>query len=183
MTRQILIFIVAFSVTYTASAESPEKSDHPLSVMDFFVGSCWDGVFSDGKSTDVHCLRPVYGGLYVRDNHRVEGARGPIGGETIFHWNAEARRILYTYWDTRGGVSQGELIPTENGLRSPEEVYEMPDGREMRIASSWVITGDDTWEQRAEDVTGDVRKTLWTIRYQRTPLGTGPAPDAEGCKE
>ncbi|MGB6228535.1 MAG: hypothetical protein WBF53_00225 [Litorimonas sp.] len=140
--------------------------------MEFFVGSCWDGVFSDGQSTDRHCLRPMNKGHFVRDRHFVDGARGPYGGETVFGWNAEAGRIDYVYFDTSGGKSEGSLMLVEDGFRAPDETYTMPDGRDMTISSVWAIMGPDSWEQRTLDVSGEAPQTLWTIRYQRAPLGT-----------
>ncbi|MEM7727741.1 MAG: hypothetical protein AAF311_00540 [Pseudomonadota bacterium] len=143
-----------------------------LEAMDFFVGFCWDGVFSDGQSTDRHCLAPMNKGHFVRDRHFVDGARGPYGGETVFGWNADKDRIDYVYFDTSGGRSEGSFVAVENGFAAPDEVYALPDGRSMTISSAWVVTGPDSWEQRTLDVSADTPKTLWTIAYTRAPLGT-----------
>ena len=147
--------------------------------MEFFVGACWHGEFSDGESTDIHCLRPMYGGLYVRDNHIVSGPRGPYGGETVFSWNAESKSIEYTYWDTSGGVSKGKMVATKDGLTSPVESYTYSDGRELKMRTSWVITGPDTWRQQSEAVGEEKTQLLWSIDYKRMPLDYGPTPLSE----
>lgn len=141
-----------------------------LSGFEFFAGSCWEGLFSDGQSQDRHCFRPVFDGQFVRDTHDVTGARGPYGGETIFSADPATGRIQYTYWNTSGGISRGEMIPTETGFESPVETYDHPDGTHMKIASRWVITGPDTWEQISEEVSGDTPARLWSVAYQRAPL-------------
>lgn len=166
-----------FCLALTACVSAPaiaQESDAPRiqSEMAFFVGSCWDGVFSDGQSTDRHCLRSMNKGHFVRDRHFVDGARGPYGGETVFGWNEKDGQIDYVYFDTSGGRSEGTLVPFEGGLKAPDEVYARPDGTSMTLSSVWAITGEDSWEQRTLDVSGDQPKTLWTIRYERAPLGT-----------
>lgn len=169
------IFILTTLVTPPV-ADQPDSRETAASVMSFFVGSCWEGVFSDGQSTDVHCLRPVYGGKFVRDNHLVEGQRGPYGGETMFAWDAGERRLIYSYWDSSGGMSEGYMVPVENELRSPVEVYNNDEG-EMHISSAWRITGPDSWEQITEEVSGDAPKTLWFISYTRADINDGPRPE------
>ena len=171
--RTTIACVALLLVSANAAGDGNEKSDDkaleqaPLSALDFFVGSCWRGVFDDGKSIDTHCFKPVYGGKFVRDNHDVVGPRGPLSGETLFHWNAESNRIEYTYWDSKGGVSTGAMLPTADGLRSPEEVYVLPDGKEMRMVTSWLITGEHTWEQRSVSLDAGEEMLLFSIQYER----------------
>lgn len=170
----------ALALTACAHGQPAQPPSDLESAFAFFVGSCWDGTFSDRQSTDVQCFRPVYDGTFVRSNHLVEGARGPYGGETIFSWDAEKGVVTYTYWDTSGGTSRGTMIPTDTGLRAPDETYDTPDGSQMVISSRWTITGDDSWQQVVEQVSGDARNTLWTIDYTRAPLSSGPRPELGG---
>lgn len=172
--------LLALWVTPLAYGQ-PDSAPPPLqSAMSFFSGSCWNGTFSDGQSTDVQCFRLVYDGTFVRSNHLVEGARGPYGGETIFSWDNELGSVAYTYWDTNGGMSKGSMVPTDDGLRVPDETYTSPEGSTLVISSRWTITGPDSWQQRVEQVSNEVRKTLWTIDYTRTDLSSGPRPEIEG---
>lgn len=165
--------VLSLAACATANSPQVEVEAKPIqTAMDFFVGSCWDGVFSDGQSTDRHCLRPMNKGHFVRDRHFVDGARGLYGGETIFSWNADEQVIEYIYFDTTGGKSEGSFVPVKDGFKAPDEVYKLPDGRSMTISSVWAITGSDSWEQRTLDVSGETPKTLWTIAYERHPLGT-----------
>jgi len=169
--------LMTLVITACAHGE-PAPDTSPLDAsMNFFVGSCWDGKFSDGLSTDIQCFRSVYDGKFVRSNHLVEGARGPYGGETIFCWDTEEETLTYTYWDTSGGISRGSLVPVDNGLRAPDETYTALGGSEFVISSRWTITGPDSWQQRVEQISEGASKTLWTIDYQRTDLSLGPRPE------
>ena len=171
----MLPLAVGFAIS--AAAQSDEAKPDLNAALGFFVGSCWVGTFSDGASTDIQCFRPVYDGQFVRSNHLVEGDRGPYGGETLFHWDADGGIVSYTYWDTSGGVSQGTMVMTKDGLRAPDEVYVSADGTELTIASAWTITGPDRWQQRVERVSESDRETLWSIDYVQADLSTGPRPD------
>lgn len=175
--KTLVIRWLFITLILTGAAQSDEPQNDLNSAMAFFVGACWEGTFSDGDSTDIQCFRSVYDGQFVRSNHLVEGARGPYGGETLFHWNADNDLISYTYWDTSGGVSRGTMIPTGDGLRAPDEVYTSPNGTELTIASAWTITGPESWQQRVEQVSAGARETLWTIDYVRANLSVGPRPD------
>ncbi|WP_394693599.1 hypothetical protein [Hyphobacterium sp.] len=158
-----------------AQNAAPSELDDALG---FLTGACWNGEFSDGQSTDTQCFRPVYGGLFVRSNHLVEGALGPYGGETLFSWNDETGRVEYTYWDTSGGISRGTMIPTDWGLQAPDETYESPDGSSVVISSRWEILSAESWRQSVEEVSGDNRRTLWEITYTRAELRDWPAPSS-----
>ena len=144
-------------------ARTPGKA---VEVLSFFVGSCWHGTFSDGQSKDVHCFTPVYN-QFVRDTHEVSGELGPYGGETIYRWNNASRQLEYTYWDTTGGVSEGVLIPTDDGFVSPEEAYQNAAGETLKMRTRWRLGGPDQWTQLSETLPDTSRRTLWEITYHR----------------
>jgi hypothetical protein len=175
MLFRILVSCFAFSALASCALASQDGDEARLETsMGFFVGHCWNGVFSDEQSTDVQCFRSVYGGHFVRSNHQVEGALGPYGGETIFSWDAANSQINYTYWDTNGGISHGTMMPTISGLSAPDEFYDGADGHQMTIASRWEILSEDTWRQVVEEVDDTNRRTLWEITYTRSPLTESP---------
>jgi hypothetical protein len=138
--------------------------------MAHLVGSCWEGNFSDGKSTDIQCFTEVFGGQFVRSVHRVEGERGPYGGESIFTWDADNDRLRYVYWDTSGGMSEGTLSPTDDGWQADDETYTAPDGSVRAISNQWRVTSDDSWSQIVSIMSAEGTVPLWTITYVRTPL-------------
>lgn len=174
--KQLIVSSAIFFAVGCAHAQ-PESDTNPLqSHFDFFIGSCWSGTFSDGLSTDVQCFRSVYDGKFVRSNHLVEGQLGPYGGETIFSWDPDEATIFYTYWDTSGGVSRGSMIPEESGLRAPDETYQSTEGETVVISSRWTITGEDSWKQVVQQVSGETAETLWAIKYQRADISEGPHP-------
>lgn len=172
----LLTLIIAGMAAAAPAKPSADAPENAADVMAFFVGSCWAGAFSDGGSTDTHCLRSVFDGAFVRDNHVVAGARGPYAGETMFRWRAEDETLSFTYWDSAGGKSEGVMKRDGDAFRSPAEIYEAPDGRVLKIESVWRITGENSWEQVSQEVSGDAPRTLWKVVYQRRDLGEGPDP-------
>ena len=78
------------------------------------------------------------------------------------------------------GSSRGTMAPIETGLRAPDETYESPDGRRFVISSRWTITGEDSWQQKVEQVSEGSTKILWAIIYTRADLSVGPRPEIGG---
>ncbi|MEO0998616.1 MAG: hypothetical protein AAFX58_13950 [Pseudomonadota bacterium] len=176
-------FILVSALLLIATAARGGATD-PARALEFFTGACWSGTFADGETTDTHCFQPVFGGVFVRDNHVVRGARPAYAGETLYRWNPTERRFDYTYWDSNGGVSRGALVPDGNSLLSPAETYTDADGATRQIVSRWTITGDDTWEQSAEEPLASGRRLLWVIRYRRVAdPGRLDEPCLSPCRE
>jgi TolB protein len=78
------------------------------------AGACWEGPMP-GEARDVHCYEWALGGAFLRDRHRVRGAQGEYAGEAIYGWDAAAGVLRYWYFNTLGGVSQGEVRHGETG--------------------------------------------------------------------
>ncbi len=165
-----LIFV---SSALLATAVARGDAADPASALEFFVDACWAGTFADGETTDTHCFRPVFGGVFVRDNHVVRGAGPVYAGETLYRWDADQQHFDYTYWDSNGGVSRGTLVPDGRSLTSPAETYTDADGATRQIVSRWTITGEDTWEQSAEEPLASGPRLLWVIRYRRVAAPDG----------
>ena len=118
-----------------------------LQPLSFLVGHCWRGEFASRKHVDTHCFEPVFGGKFVRDRHEVTGGETVYRGETIYGWNAETRRVEYTYWSSDGGVSRGSMVPKDGALDFGDLVLEClrlfkerPQVlRLYRVALGWVL--------------------------------------------
>src|SRR5690349_20466490 len=89
----------------SATAPSPAPSLQPLA---FLAGSCWSGPLRDG-SIDTHCFEWVFDGRFLRDRHVVKGAKRPYEGETLYAWDPQEKRLVYTYWASDGGMSHGDV--------------------------------------------------------------------------
>lgn len=166
----MLALILAMQAAATpVPALAPE-----LQPLAFLVGSCWRASFLGGRATDTHCYTAIYGGRFVRDVHVVEGGPSGYGGETLYRWDPQARRIRYEYYASDGGYSSGSAIPTAAGMDFPDDQYVGPDGAAMALRT--VQTGGASGYTRvssAQQRDGSWRE-MFTLRFTRS--GPAPAP-------
>jgi hypothetical protein len=129
------------------AAPGPATVREELHPLQFLVGHCWTASFPDGQSTDTHCFDSVYGGHFVRDRHVVRGAKKPYEGETLYAWDAQKQVLVYTYWNSDGGISTGTAAPAgEDGLSFREE-HAAKDAA-MELKTVWTRRGDDGYDAR-----------------------------------
>jgi Protein of unknown function (DUF1579) len=166
----VVVFGVSPAVSDIATAQGKELQAH-LEPLAFLMGGCWRGTFADGKTTDLRCAEPVFGGKFLRERHVVRSANaGEYRGETLFHWDAKARKIRYTYWNSNGGVSTGTMELEGSRRVFPAERYAGSDGRMREFRTVWEVTGDSAWvmtteERRADGTWG----AAWRIDFRRDP--------------
>lgn len=152
----------ALKARFAAASPPPLRAE--LEPLRFLLGHCWRGEFKNG-AVDVHCFESVYGGRHVRDRHEVTGPGGPYRGETLYSWNAETRRVDFTYWNSSGGVSRGTMAPKGNSLDFGDETYTGPDGRKTVISTQWRKAGADAYE--AVNTAGADPTGSRVVRYTR----------------
>ena len=163
--------LALFLVMQAAATPAPAVAAE-LQPLAFMVGSCWRASFPGGQASDTHCYTAIYGGRYIRDVHVVAGGPPGYGGETIYRWDPQARRIRYEYYASDGGHSSGSASPTATGVESPDDQYVGPDGAAMTLRT--VQTGDAAGYRRvsaARRPDGSWRE-LFTLHFNRV----GPAP-------
>ena len=154
----------ALKARFAKSAASPAPLRAELEPLRFLLGQCWRGEFRNG-AVDVHCFEGVYGGRHIRDRHEVKGPGAPYSGETLYSWNAEAKRVEYTYWNSSGGVSRGSMVPRADALDFGDETYTAPDGRKTTISTMWRRVGADAYE--AVSTAGADPTGSRVVRYTR----------------
>ena len=149
-----------------ALAAEPPALRPGLEPLGFLVGHCWRGRFASGE-VDTHCFERVYDGEHVRDRHEVTGGAGAVyRGETLYS-AAGAAAAQYTYWNSEGGVSRGTMRAEAGRLVFGDESYRAPDGREIRISTSWRRVGDNAYETVTETQGGGALPR--NVRYERVP--------------
>src|SRR6478672_10495852 len=98
--------MLALFLAVQAAAATPAPAvAAELQPLAFMVGSCWRASFPGGQASDTHCYTAIHGGRYIRDVHVVAGGSPGYGGETIYRWDPQARRIRYDYYASDGGHS------------------------------------------------------------------------------
>ena len=152
------------------SLQPPATTASPLAALDFFVGSCWSG--AGPRDVDRHCFTKAYG-HFVRDVHEVSGAAKPYGGETLYHWDAKAGVVRFTYWNTVGGVSTGTMT-VEGGAMVFPESYEGKDGRLIELRSVWTPDGADAYVATVMQKKGDAWAEVSRRVFKRTSNAVAP---------
>ena len=137
----------------------------PLQPFAFLVGSCWTGTFPDGKRTDTHCFESVYGGHFIRDRHVVKGGK-PYEGETLYAWDATAGKVVFTYWNSDGGISTGSAEPGSGEIVFPEE-HALKGGGQMKIRTVWTPKGADAYEVHTTQFKDGEWREMWRMTMRR----------------
>lgn len=170
--RALWILLLVFAPVH-ADEENPLSAYAPL------AGHCWKGDFPDGNATDEHCFSWVYGGKHLRDVHMVRGKNGEYGGETIYSWDAKRETIVYRYWNSNGGYSDGEIVTGDDGvLISPEERYTGEDGKEQVFRSRLHIIDADGYETITETLRDGEWHPAWTVTFARIDATSVRSPPA-----
>jgi hypothetical protein len=146
--------------------QAARSAPDALAPLAFVVGSCWKGTFPDGRKTDEHCYEWVFDRKFIRDRHVVEGdGQPPYRGETIFGWDAAAKRTGYWYWSSEGFVLTGAVETRDGRIIFPSRMTG-PDG-EMELEARWTRRGPDAYyvEQRRRTAQG--WQVLWTMELTR----------------
>lgn len=161
--RSSLLLLAVLPAMALAQPRSPAAHFQPQA---FLAGSCWKGMFPDGKQVDEHCFEWVYDGLFLRDRHTVNGGSSPYGGETIYCFDAPSKTVHYLYINVLGGNSRGTVTVKDEALVFPEESYS--DGKQQQTyRSSRRRDGDDAYFVLTELKTAQGWKEAWRVRMQR----------------
>jgi uncharacterized protein YndB with AHSA1/START domain len=122
------------------SAPSP-PAQPPLQPWAALVGHCWSGPAPGGGGIDRHCFESVYGGQHVRDRHAVTvDGREVYAGETIY--SAKGRQVLFTYWNSLGGLGTGEAVVAGDTWRFSGTIHATASGAEQPLATEWKMVSD-----------------------------------------
>jgi hypothetical protein len=145
-----------------------------LAPLHFFEG-CWRGAFASSTVvSDIRCLSPMLGGAYIRDTHVIHGAPTPYGGEAIYAYDPEGRRIAVTYYAV-DGVEHGFAEPAGQGLSFPQSRFVGADGEITTLRARWTPDGPDKFIAVAEFLEHGRWVEHLHITYSRAPDLTPPA--------
>lgn len=157
---------IAAAILSVGPTTMTSASEQPLASLDRLAGHCWKGEFAEGGSWDRHCFEWAYDGKFLHDKHVVTGKRAPYGGETWYRFDGEARRIVFHYFNSMGGYSEGHVQPAQNELRFPEERYEQ-DGKTQVLRTLWRFENEATMLALTEQHSGDKWVEAWRVTYSR----------------
>lgn len=113
----------------------PAYAAEKLDIFAPVIGKCFVADVGGG-GRDRHCFEPVFGGKHVRDSHQII-LDGKIAyrGETIYSRDGET--IVFTYWNSLGGVGHGQAAGASNGIAFTGAMRAEPSSREQAMDSRW----------------------------------------------
>lgn len=168
-----LWFVLCGLATPAAAQGTP---DH-FTPFEFLVGYCWAGTFANGRDIDTHCYEWMLGRQFIRDRHEVTGT-GDYRGETIYQWDATAKRVSYRYWNTEGGVSNGTFTVEGSVLRAAEEEYLGADGSALRLRAAFTRVGETRYDVATEALVKGEWRPARSVRYLRVETRSAPGDAA-----
>lgn len=115
-------------------------AESPLAPLARLAGHSWKGEFAEGGSWDRHCFEWTYDG--------------------------KDQRIVFHYFNSAGGYSEGDVQPAQNELRFPEERYEQG-GKTMLLRTIWRFEGDSRMLAVTGQQSGDKWVEAWRIGFAR----------------
>jgi hypothetical protein len=160
---KIIVTALLGSLALTPAAPA---ADAPLAPLSRLAGHCWKGEFADGGSWDRHCFEWAYQGKFLHDKHALSGKRAPYGGETFYRYDAKAQSIVFHYFNSDGGYSEGAVQPAQNELRFPEERYEQG-GRTMVLRTIWTFDGEAKMLAVTEQQRDGKWVEAWRVAFSR----------------
>jgi hypothetical protein len=159
-------------IAFIALAAAPAlgaQSNSRLAPLEFLVGNCWRGNFPGSAQTDEHCFEWVFDRKFVRDRHVVRGGQ-PYGGETIYFWDVQQKRIAFSYWNTEGQMMHGFIASaTADSLTFVASVAEGDGASDLR--STWARVGDAGYRVTQLQRNGESWKELFSMEMRRTAAG------------
>jgi hypothetical protein len=138
--RKLLLLVLPLA------AFAAEPVPAPYAAMAYLAGSCWQGALPGGKDVDTHCFNWVYGGKFLRDQHRVHGAgHEDYLGESVYFLDAVAHTLRYLYIESAGGSSLGTVEVSGDTLLFPDTSYQ-EGGHTQVYRSRWQRSGADAYD-------------------------------------
>jgi hypothetical protein len=133
--------------------------------MEFLVGHCWVGTFSDGRQTDEHCFEWVFDHKFIRDRHVVRNGASPYAGETLYGWDPKAKRLAFWYWNSDGEILRGTVEYTAEAIVFPTE-YESKNGL-VELRAIWTPLGPDGYQAEEAQRVNNKWKTIMKLNFKR----------------
>ena len=124
-------------------------AEHDLSPIAQLAGSCWSGTFSNG-ARDLHCYEWALRRSFILDHHEVRssGSEDVYAGDTYFGWHEESQSVVYWYFNTLGGVSEGRVEPLEGSWLFVENYSGESEEQEIRTVMRFA--GEDAYSISTE---------------------------------
>lgn len=130
------------------------------------AGSCWRGEYAGGG--DTQCYEWQFG-RYLRGAIEItakgkDGSPRKLAGDSVFGWDAKARRIRYSNWADVGNLVHGEAYYEGELLRFLDVKSR---DEEPRTRSTWRRIDADSFEVTRERRDDGGWKAEFSVTYRR----------------
>lgn len=161
----------AFSACLSAQEEG--KLDPNLEPLRPLLGKTFRGEFAgstpERKIVDVQKWERALNGQAVRLFHSIND--GAYGGETIFRWDSEKKKVVYYYFTTANFMTQGEMSFEDGKFVTLEKVAGVGTNITEVKGTSW-LDEEGNFHVETEKKSGDQWQKDRKTKYV-------PAPDAQ----
>jgi hypothetical protein len=125
-------------VLVATAAVAASVAQPPLEPWSALIGHCFTGPAPVAGGIDKHCFESVYNGQHVRDRHVVtEGGRDVYEGESVY--SAKGRQVIFTYWNSLGGLGTGEAVIAGDEWRFSGTIHATATSPEQPMAAEWKL--------------------------------------------
>lgn len=163
---------ILIPLTLLLGAAAPASGASSLEPFDFLAGHCWRGEFDNG-AVDTHCFSWVYGDKHLRDVHVVRGEGPDYRGETIYSVDGKSGDVVFRYWNSQGGMSDGRIAFENGAILAPGERYVGNDGIPREFRSSLRRLDAERYEAITEELVDGEWREFTRVEFARAE----PAPD------
>ncbi len=130
------------------------------------VGRCYQATFPDSEKIDTHCFSELYEGQFIVDDHLVCGDGNDYQGKTIYAIEAKSKNIIYRYYNSLGGFSDGSVRYADGHLQFPEETYQQADGPAKVYRTIWQLKGGSYVSMMDEKVADNQWQPIWKMNFK-----------------
>ena len=156
------------SPLHAGETDAAKVSDHFKPYV-FMIDGAWVGRFPDGSASDTQRFEWVYGGKFIRNTHFVtrDGQGTVYEGETIFAWDAEKKQVIYWYWNTLGGYSEGVMAYDGKHFLAQGLYHDPTNGKTMETRSGLEPVSETEYRAVQYFKKDGAWQEQWTMTFQK----------------
>ncbi len=159
--KSLLILIMPWISVFELYAQST------FSGLEQLAGYCWQAQFADQKKYDTHCFDWMYGQSFIQDRHLVCGDGSNYAGTTIY--SANKGEVKYRYYNSLGGISDGEVAYKNDELIFPDETYKNNELLQT-YSTTWKLSSNGYVSEMWQKYLDEPDKLIWQMSFKRIDI-------------
>lgn len=168
-TLRICVYCILACVFVDQSHAQEPRLIKELAGLEPMIGKSFRGEMANSKPEkpviDVSTWERALNGKAVRMLHSINN--GEYGGETIFMWDAQQKKVVYWYFTTAGFTTKGTVEFNKNQWTSLEEVTGSAQGI-TKVRATSILGEDGSLHVKSEYLAGDKWTPGHAVTYKPT---------------